>query len=154
MLHFLWHARQIEISFGRSGNHQRRIPEGEPFLALHYFRRECDTQGAQRRHLLLGQTAFSAGHFELGHQILAERDPLAAVLASLEIAHQGLAVADDKSGLQLLAALTSPENFKRASAHFHTQAIDPFVVCKVALAFRGGNREDCEEDERMDLHAS
>jgi hypothetical protein len=154
MLHFFGQARQIEISFWRSRNHQRRIPKCEPLLALHHFRRECDAQSAQRRHLLLRQAAFSAGHFELRHQILAERDPLAAVLASLEIANQGLAVADDKPCLQLLAALTCPENLQRAFAHFHTQAIDSFIIFQIALAPREGNAQNCAEDERMSRHAS
>jgi hypothetical protein len=99
---FLRLARQIHVGVRSARNHQGRIPEGKPLLAIHHLWSKLHTQLAQWCHLLFGEPPLAAGDLKLRCEVSSQDDPIAAALAGRQFGNRRLPVANRKAGTQLL----------------------------------------------------
>ena len=123
---------------------------GDPLFAVDHLGREPNIERAQRRHLLLGETAAAADHIEFGSEIAGQRGPGGAGLVNGKLADGGLGVVDAERRAQLFAALALPCELEFVVGHGGTEAIGLVVFAKVAVPGLRGCAE-CEQQENRRL---
>ncbi len=119
------------VGSGMAGDVQRRVPEGEPFLAFDHFGRE-DPEGAQGD-LLLGRNAAAAGcDLKFGLEITGELQPF-AILLYRQFADDGFAISRGKRRTERLAALALPCQLQNARANLGLEAVERAVTLEVTI---------------------